>query len=109
MTTPNSANPTVAENNHLSTCSLYGICKIFDCRFLICDFTFRRDVFQSKLANLKSQILDLIFEYPSPVLETLEHVKAGASRREQNNIAAFGRRERSRHGIVHVGGVLKRR
>src|SRR5438105_15870708 len=77
---------------------------IFDLRF-----HFRWYVFQSKLTNLKSQILDLFFEYSSPVLKTLEHVKAGTSRREQNNIAALGRRERSRYSIMHVGRMLKRR
>src|SRR2546425_4709041 len=105
MTTPNSANPTVAENNHLSTCSFCGMKLLSTHASGVLNI---RDVHE--LSTPEACVpKDLFFEYSSPVLETLEHVKAGASRREQDNIAAFGRRERSRHGIVHVGRVLKRR
>src|SRR2546428_2870256 len=104
MTTPHSASPTVAENNHLSTCSFCGMKLLSTHASGVLNI---RDVHE--LSTPEACVpKDLFFEYSSPVLETLEHVKAGASWREQNNVAAFGRCERSRHCLMHAARTFKR-
>src|SRR5712692_10650025 len=98
MTTPNSASPAVAENNHLSACNFCGIafkslCNLCVPLCLCGELSWERthhrvtEIAQrttETTSNIFRQTLDFCLKYSSPMLETLEHIKAGAGRREQD-------------------------
>src|SRR5262249_54722517 len=118
MTTPNSARPIVAENNHRSICSFCVIEEI----------SHRGTETQSKKQSKKKSIPSFVFlysssvplclcgyflngflEHCSPMLEALEHVKTRARRCEQNSVALLRRGETLRDSVTHVRSMLERR
>src|SRR5215831_11849497 len=115
MTTPNSDRPIVAEKSHLSNCSfcdMFVVTGAQPSRLLLA--TCVNSQKQARTLALQSfanalQPNNFFFKYFPAMLEALEHVEAGARRRQQHHIAPTGSDKTFLHRLVHVSSVLIRR
>src|SRR5690349_8056398 len=103
MTMPKSASPAVAANSHLSACSFLAILTAG-----VGGWGLGFGFFIQPLTPLPSPLYFLysFLKDPPSVFETLEHVEAGASRGEEDDVARLGRFVCAAHGVKHVDGAL---